>query len=118
MLKRIGAEAGLSRYIPIFGLTVFFRGVFSTVQVDAGTDFGDVSTAAMERVVNGKEMLGGERIHPLDGQGMASADIYHKLLDAIQARNLKANVSVKLTQVGMDLDPAPPALKFNRSAGV
>ena len=36
----------------------------------------------------------------------ASADVYHELLDAIQARGLKANVSVKLTQVGMDLDPA------------
>ena len=36
----------------------------------------------------------------------ASAEIYHKLLDAIEARGLKANVSVKLTQVGMDLDPA------------
>ncbi len=36
----------------------------------------------------------------------ASADIYHQLLDAIPARRLNANVSVKLTQVGMDLDPA------------
>jgi proline dehydrogenase len=34
-----------------------------------------------------------------------SAAIYHRLLDAIQARQLKANVSVKLTQMGMDLDP-------------
>jgi len=35
-----------------------------------------------------------------------SADIYHRLLDAIQARpNMNANVSVKLTQMGMDLDP-------------
>ena len=35
-----------------------------------------------------------------------SADIYHRLLDAIQSRNnLNANVSVKLTQMGMDLDP-------------
>jgi proline dehydrogenase len=35
-----------------------------------------------------------------------SADIYHRLLDAIQARpNINANVSVKLTQMGMDLDP-------------
>lgn len=33
-----------------------------------------------------------------------SADIYHRLLDAIQERNLNANVSVKLTQMGMDLD--------------
>jgi proline dehydrogenase len=36
----------------------------------------------------------------------ASADIYHQLIDAIPARRLNANVSVKLTQVGMDLDPA------------
>ena len=34
-----------------------------------------------------------------------SAEIYHRMLDAIQARKLKANVSVKLTQMGMDLDP-------------
>jgi proline dehydrogenase len=33
-----------------------------------------------------------------------SADIYHRLLDAIQERRLHANVSVKLTQMGMDLD--------------
>ena len=39
-------------------------------------------------------------------EAMRSADIYHRLLDAIQARRLKANVSVKLTQMGMDLDPA------------
>jgi proline dehydrogenase len=35
-----------------------------------------------------------------------SADIYHRLLDAIQVRpSMNANVSVKLTQMGMDLDP-------------
>ena len=36
----------------------------------------------------------------------ASADVYHQLLDAIDARGLNANVSVKLSQVGMDIDPA------------
>jgi proline dehydrogenase len=35
----------------------------------------------------------------------ASAAIYHQVLDAIQARGLNANVSVKLTQMGMDVDP-------------
>ncbi len=35
-----------------------------------------------------------------------SADIYHQLLDAIQARKLNANVSVKLSQLGMDFDSA------------
>lgn len=33
-----------------------------------------------------------------------SAEAYHRLLDEIAARKLKANVSVKLTQVGLDLD--------------
>jgi proline dehydrogenase len=39
-------------------------------------------------------------------QAEASAAVYHRLLDEIARRGLKANVSVKLTQVGMDLDPA------------
>ncbi len=39
-------------------------------------------------------------------QAEASAAIYHRLIDEIQARGLNANVSVKLTQMGMDLDPA------------
>ncbi len=36
-------------------------------------------------------------------QARRSADIYHQLLDAINAQKLNANVSVKLTQMGMDL---------------
>lgn len=32
-----------------------------------------------------------------------SADVYHKLLDAIGARKLNANISVKLTQMGLEL---------------
>ena len=39
-------------------------------------------------------------------EAQRSADIYHQLLDAIEARHLNANVSVKLSQVGMDFDPA------------
>jgi proline dehydrogenase len=41
-----------------------------------------------------------------EAEARASADIYHQLLDAIQIRNLNANVSVKLSQMGMDFDPA------------
>jgi proline dehydrogenase len=33
-----------------------------------------------------------------------AADVYHKLLDAIAARKLNANVSVKLTQMGLELN--------------
>jgi proline dehydrogenase len=39
-------------------------------------------------------------------QARASADIYHQLLDLIEQRSLNANVSVKLSQIGMDFDPA------------
>jgi proline dehydrogenase len=34
-----------------------------------------------------------------------AAEIYHQLLDAIEARQLNANISVKLTQMGLELDP-------------
>ncbi|MHB1938953.1 MAG: proline dehydrogenase family protein [Acidobacteriaceae bacterium] len=34
-----------------------------------------------------------------------AAQIYHQLLDAIQQRRLQANISVKLTQMGMNLSP-------------
>lgn len=35
----------------------------------------------------------------------AAADIYHRLLDAIAEQRLDANISVKLTQMGLSLDP-------------
>ena len=41
-----------------------------------------------------------------ENQAHASASTYHQVLDAIQQRGLNANVSVKLTQMGMDLNPA------------
>src|ERR1700748_3251954 len=44
----------------------------------------------------------GENVHSPD-EAFRSASIYHELLDAIHARHLDANVSVKLTQMGMDL---------------
>jgi proline dehydrogenase len=46
----------------------------------------------------------GENVHSPE-EAHRSAAIYHQLLDAIHQRNLDANVSVKLTQMGMDLDP-------------
>jgi proline dehydrogenase len=36
-------------------------------------------------------------------EAQRSADIYHRLLDEIASRRLNANVSVKLTQMGLDL---------------
>lgn len=40
-----------------------------------------------------------------EAEAHKAADVYHKLLDAIAARKLNANVSVKLTQMGLELDP-------------
>ena len=46
----------------------------------------------------------GENVNsPLEAK--EAANVYHRLLDAIEERRLDANVSVKLTQMGMDLDP-------------
>ncbi len=47
----------------------------------------------------------GENVHTPE-EAERSAAIYHQLLDEIGTRKLDANVSVKLTQMGMDLDPA------------
>jgi proline dehydrogenase len=47
----------------------------------------------------------GENVSTED-EARRAADIYHQLLDAIQQRGLQANVSLKLTQMGMNIDPA------------
>lgn len=47
----------------------------------------------------------GENVYT-EQEALRSADIYHQLLDAIEKQKLQANVSLKLTQMGLDLDPA------------
>jgi len=46
----------------------------------------------------------GESVTSADEADKA-ADVYHTLLDAIAERKLDANISVKLTQMGLSLDP-------------
>lgn len=41
-----------------------------------------------------------------ESEAHRAADIYHQLLDVLATRGLKANISVKLTQMGLDLSPA------------
>src|SRR6201999_3356131 len=56
----------------------------------------------------------GENVHsPQEAQ--QAAEVYHRLLDAIQQRQLDANVSVKLTQMGRDLEPE---LAFSLASGL
>lgn len=40
-----------------------------------------------------------------ENEAHRAAEIYHRLLDAIAARNLDANISVKLSHMGIDLSP-------------
>lgn len=50
----------------------------------------------------------GENLVDLD-EAQAVADHYHALLDEIERRGLDAEISVKLTQLGLDLDPTAAA---------
>ncbi|WP_263359470.1 proline dehydrogenase family protein [Acidicapsa ligni] len=40
-----------------------------------------------------------------EAEAKTAAEVYHRLLDAIATRKLSANISVKLTQIGLDLSP-------------
>ena len=74
----------------------------------AGMTVEDVLQAAArvnrEGIVATLDSLGESVADP--EQAHASAEVYHHLLDQIEERGLKANVSVKLSQVGMEFDPA------------
>jgi proline dehydrogenase len=73
----------------------------------AGTSVEEVLAAAA--AVNQQGMSTsldslGENAHSPQ-QAEQAAEVYHRLLDAIKQRHLDANISMKLTQMGMDLDP-------------
>lgn len=40
-----------------------------------------------------------------EAEAHAAAEVYHRLLDAIAQRKLNSNISVKLTQMGLSIDP-------------
>jgi proline dehydrogenase len=73
----------------------------------AGMEIGDALRVA--EAVNRQGMFVtldslGESVSS-EQEAYASAEIYHRLLDAIAERKLKANISVKLTQMGLELSP-------------
>ncbi|HVC46511.1 MAG TPA: proline dehydrogenase family protein [Terracidiphilus sp.] len=41
-----------------------------------------------------------------EAEALRAAEVYHRLLDLIAERKLQSNISVKLTQMGLSLDPA------------
>jgi proline dehydrogenase len=73
----------------------------------AGLDVEDALRAA--EILNNYGMTAtldslGESV-ATEAEAHRAAEIYHRLLDAIATKKLKANISVKLTQVGLELSP-------------
>ena len=75
LLKGIGADTGFAGDEPVIGLAVVFGGGSAAVEMDTGADGGDVAAAAMEGVINGEEVLGGELIAPFDLERLVGADV-------------------------------------------
>jgi proline dehydrogenase len=74
----------------------------------AGMEVGDALEAAAAANAAGMSVSVdnlGENVTDA-AEARASAALYHQLLDQIAARKLDANVSVKLTHMGLDVDPA------------
>ena len=72
----------------------------------AGTQVADVIEATRKVVLSGCKVSIdnlGENVTNAD-QARASATVYHNLLDQIAAEKLDANISVKLTHMGLDVD--------------
>jgi len=72
----------------------------------AGTEIDDVLRATKLINQNGATVSIdnlGENVTNAD-EARASAQAYHRLLDEISARALKANISLKLTHMGLDVD--------------
>ena len=85
--------------------TRFGRGMSS--RFVAGMEIGDALRVAQS--LNRQGMLVtldslGESVSS-EAEANSAADIYHQLLDAISAQKLNANISVKLTQMGLELSP-------------
>jgi proline dehydrogenase len=74
----------------------------------AGTEIDDVLRATKVINQNGATVSIdnlGENVTNAE-EARASAQVYHGLLDAISSRGLQANISLKLTHMGLDVDEA------------
>jgi proline dehydrogenase len=72
----------------------------------AGTEIEDVLRATKLINQNGATVSVdnlGENVTNAE-EARASAQVYHRLLDAISSQNLQANISLKLTHMGLDVD--------------
>jgi hypothetical protein len=66
LFEGIVAGAGFAGGEPVFGVAVVFRGDLGAVHVGDGADFRDVGSAAVQGVVDGEKVFGGEVVDPGD----------------------------------------------------
>jgi proline dehydrogenase len=96
-----------------------FRAVRKTVERFMPGETADDGLAAAERLANdglpATFTLLGENVDDLS-QATAAAGEYLKLLDRIDALGMDAEVSVKLTQLGFDLEPDATMVHMERLA--
>jgi proline dehydrogenase len=97
-----------------------FRAVRKTVDRFMPGETADDALAAAQRLAaDGLPTtftLLGENVSE-SAQATAAAGEYLRLLDRIQELGLDTEISVKVTQLGFDLDPAITALHLERLAG-
>ena len=106
-------------------LRSFFIALSQNAQLRAFSERSNLGQKLSSRFVAGMTVEAALRAaEEINGEGMAvsldslgesvtdaehahrSASVYHQILDQIAQRRLNANVSVKLTQLGLDFDPA------------
>lgn len=92
MLRAVAEKSGIGR-------RVSSRFVAGTAIEEALKAAANTNAAGMSVSIDNL----GENVTNAD-EARASAAIYHQLLDAIAERKLDANVSVKLTHMGLDVD--------------
>jgi proline dehydrogenase len=94
MLRRIAERSGIGRKIS--GRFVAGMSVADALDASARTNAHGMSVSVDNL---------GENVTNI-AEAKESAALYHELLDDITQRKLDANVSLKLTHMGLDLDPA------------
>ena len=94
MIRRIAERSGIGRKIS--GRFVAGMSVADALDASARTNALGMSVSVDNL---------GENVTNL-AEAKESAALYHELLDDITRRKLDANVSLKLTHMGLDLDPA------------
>jgi hypothetical protein len=73
LLHGVAAGVGGAGDEPVFGVAVVLGGSLGAVEMDTGSDLGEIAAAAVEGEIDGKEVPGGEVVDPLDLEGLAGA---------------------------------------------